>query len=132
VGDFGTRLATRQEDARWTSENETTTRLVKMAKVWIDDSDDFQPRDEAMATDGELIEPMPVPFEPQPMRTRYTDRAVRPSSNFVAQLMAVDGAYPQTRDLSRADAGLATAAYRSTNGDCHRASPSAGRTRRMS
>lgn len=52
--------------------------------------------------------------EAEPLRTRYTDRPVRPSSNFVAQLIAIDGGSPQTRDHARAEPSLANAAYRST------------------
>jgi hypothetical protein len=83
-----------------------------MTNVWIDDSDNSRPSDATGIPDGEWIEPMPVPVDSPQIRTRYTDRAVRPSSNFVAQLMAIDGGYPQTRDLNRAEPGQATAAYR--------------------
>lgn len=51
-----------------------------------------------------------------PLRTRYTDREVRPSSNFVAHLMAVDGGFAQTRAAGRAEPGVATAMYRQAAG----------------
>ncbi|WP_322514864.1 hypothetical protein SR870_17810 [Rhodopseudomonas palustris] len=98
-----------------------------MAKIWVDRSDDDIVFGADHAAEPELIEPMPVPVLPQPRRSRYTDQAVRPSSNFVAQLMAVDRGYPQTRAVDRAEPGQATAAYRTAN-----AYAASGRTRRFS
>ncbi|UYO54356.1 hypothetical protein [Rhodopseudomonas palustris] len=104
-----------------------------MAKVWIDDGSDIHAASaEPDCAEGELIEPLPIPVTPPPMRTRYTDRLVRPSSNFVAQLMAIDGGYPQTRDSNRAEPGHANAAYRSTTGHAFTAPPTGFRTQRMS
>ena len=104
-----------------------------MAKVWIEDGSDLHGASaEPDCAEAELIEPLPVPVTPPPMRTRYTDRQVRPSSNFVAQLMAIDGGYPQTRDCNRAEPGQANAAYRSTGGHAYAAPSSGLRTKRMS
>ena len=98
-----------------------------MANIWIDQGDerirDFGTSD---AAEPELIEPLPVPVMPVQPRTRYTDQPVRPSSNFVAQLMAIERGYPQTRDVYRAEPDQASAAYRSAK------AYEAGRTRRFS
>jgi hypothetical protein len=100
---------------------------MTMTTVWIDDGDRSQSSDAAAAAEAELIEPMPVPLTAPRMRTRYTDRPIRPSSNFIAQLMAIDGGYSQSRDCHRAEPGQATAAYRSANGKGF-APPAGGRT----
>ncbi|ABD05223.1 conserved hypothetical protein [Rhodopseudomonas palustris HaA2] len=98
-----------------------------MANIWIDQSDDgIRDFGASDAAEPELIELVPAPVMPAQPRTRYTDRAVRPSSNFVAQLMAVERGYPQTRDVYRAEPDQATAAYRSAK------AYQAGRTRRFS
>ncbi|MCG6205762.1 hypothetical protein LPW26_14005 [Rhodopseudomonas sp. HC1] len=95
-----------------------------MVGIRIDQDDDIGGFGAAEAVEAELIEPVPVMSSPS--RTRYTDRPVRPSANFIAQLLAIEGGYPQTRGVFRAEPDEATAAYRSA--------PvyAAGRTRRMS
>ncbi|MGP9813174.1 hypothetical protein ACTZWT_16830 [Rhodopseudomonas sp. NSM] len=100
-----------------------------MANIWVDHSeDDIGGCEAADAVDAELIEPMPVPLTAQSRRRiRYTDQPVRPSANFVAQLMAIDRGYPQTRAMDRAEPGQATAAYRTAS-----AYAASGRTRRFS
>jgi hypothetical protein len=66
-------------------------------------------------------------LEAIPLRTRYTDREVRPSSNFVAHLIAIDGGYLQSRASGRVEPGQATAIYRQAAGI---AADSGTRTRR--
>ncbi|MCD0417527.1 hypothetical protein LOC51_09900 [Rubrivivax sp. JA1024] len=106
---------------------------VRMANIWIDDGSDVHGASaEPDCEEGELIEPLPIPVTPPPMRTRYTDRQVRPSSNFVAHLMAIDGGYPQTRDSHRAEPGQANAAYRAAPGHAFSPPPSGFRTQRTS
>jgi hypothetical protein len=97
-----------------------------MAGIRIDQDDGVHGFEAADAVDAELIEPVQVPVMPAQPRLRYTDRPVRPSANFVAQLMAVEGGYPQTRGVFRAEPDQASAAYRSTR------AYAPGRTRRMS
>ncbi|RJF75780.1 hypothetical protein [Rhodopseudomonas palustris] len=97
-----------------------------MAGIRIEQDDDTRGFPPAEAVEAELIEPMPVPATPAQSRTRYTDRPVRPSANFIAQLMAIEGGYQQTRGLFGAEPDQATAAYR-TALVC-----ATGRTRRMS
>lgn len=77
----------------------------------------------------EAVEPMPNGscLEAIPLRTRYTDREVRPSSNFVAHLMAIDGGYPQTRSSGRAEPDRATAMYRQVAGVIARSGSRTGR-----
>ncbi|MFC0240397.1 hypothetical protein [Rhodopseudomonas telluris] len=97
-----------------------------MTGIRIDHSDEvhgFEPDD---VVEAELIEPVSAPVMPAQPRMRYTDRSVRPSANFVAQLMAIEGGYPQTRGVFRAEPDEASAAYRSAH------AYAAGRTRRMS
>jgi len=69
---------------------------------------------------------------PAVIRTRYTDRPVRPNSTFVAHLMAIDQHYPQTREWLRADPAQAMAAYQSVVGQNHPAAPAGWRMRRSS
>ncbi|WP_420134842.1 hypothetical protein [Rhodopseudomonas sp.] len=97
-----------------------------MTGIRIDQSDEIHGFDPADAVEAELIEPVPAPVMQAQPRMRYTDRTVRPSANFVAQLMAIEGGYPQTRGVFRAEPDQASAAYRSTR------AYAAGRTRRMS
>jgi|GEM_PF-5739648 len=98
-----------------------------MTKIWIDQGDDdirdFGADD---AAEPELIETLPAPVTPVQPRMRYTDRPVRPSSNFIAQLMAIDRGNPHPREAPRAEQNQATAAYRSAK------TYAAGRTRRVS
>ena len=69
---------------------------------------------------------------PAMIRTRYTDRLVRPDSTFVAHLMAIDQQYPQTREWLRAEPAQAMAAYRSVVGQNHSAAQAGERMRRHS
>ncbi|WP_022722797.1 hypothetical protein [Rhodopseudomonas sp. B29] len=88
-----------------------------MTDLWIDDGNhnpEQEHADPALPPPCLEAEVESETAEAEPLRTRYTDRPIRPSSNFVAQLMAIDGGYPQTRDHDRAEPDLASAAYRST------------------
>lgn len=98
-----------------------------MAQLWIDDLSE-----QAEPTGGvELVEAVPASDDDRaPPRTRYTDLPVRPLSNFVAHLMAVDGD-PWTGERYRAASSQASAAYRSTVGQAYGAARGS-RTRRMS
>ncbi len=57
---------------------------------------------------------VPVTVVPYLQRPRYSEQLSRPDARFVAQLMAVEQQYPQTRILQRAKPDVASAAYRST------------------
>jgi hypothetical protein len=99
-----------------------------MTNISFDRSDDdIRDFGSAGASEPELIEPLPVPVMPVKPRTRYTDQPVRPSSNFVAQLMAVERDCQQTRNAHRAEPDQVMAAYRSA-----KANVVGARTRRMS
>lgn len=97
-----------------------------MAGIRIDQDDDFRDCGSIEAVEAELIEPLPAPVMPDRPRTRFTDRTVRPSANFIAHLMAIEAGYAQTRGVLRAEPDQATAAYRTSQGHA------SGRTRRMS
>jgi hypothetical protein len=104
-----------------------------MAKLWIgNEGEQADPVAEAATIEAEILEPSALPVMPVRMRTRYTDQPVRPSSNFVAQLMAVDRDYPQTRETFRDQPDRANTAYRTAGGGYRSAAPTGARTWRTS